>query len=270
MKKYLAFLFAFSASCSPRIIEKSLWQTSRVEVDSRTSEYGEMRLYDSDTKMFYSISNDSTNLYLCLATKDESIQQQIMLAGMDVWIDTAKKSKQLIGIKYPLKASQMPAPPIKSNNDPNQKPDFSKLRQNFILSQKVADIKGFKNIPDGLSPLETKTGFKIKMEWDSNGTLIYEMKIPLVNWYRKISFADSTKIFTLTVNINAIQMPNRNGSSLGGDPADGGFQRPAPGGKGNGYPGGRPPMNNDQMNGMMAMSATYSFRMNFKLNVNAQ
>lgn len=273
MKKYFAILLFFAVSCAPKYIEKSLWQIPSVSVDARSLEYDMIRLYNSKTKMVFSISNDSTNLYLCFATKDADIQRQIILAGMEVWIDTTKKSKHQIGIKYPLQNGQTMPPPPKPNSY-GQKPDSLMFRQYFLLTQKIMDIKGFQNITNGLSPLETKQGLKIKIGWDSDQTLVYEIQIPLEKWYKNITQVDSAKIFTLSVNINAVQIPNMNGSPM--DPGGGGFQNPPPGNMGSGGPGGggpgggSPPPMNGPPKGMAAMSESRSFETNFKLNIDAK
>lgn len=250
-------------SCSSKLYEQTTWQESNVTVDASASEYGNLRNYDSETKMLYSISNDSTNIYFCFATTDENIQRQIMMAGMEVWIDTTRKSKQEIGIKYPRAGSSMPIPQMNMVHDTIVKPDQTIMRKNFLSMQKVAEMKGFRNIPNGLSPLETASGLKIKMAWDTNETLIYEIQIPLRDWYKEYSRVDSAKLFTLTVNVNAIQMPN-----MGGPPGGGGFGGSPPGGMGGG-PGGSPPPDG-QMGGMMEMTQPHSFKTNFKLNTNAK
>lgn len=270
MKKYLISLLIFTASCSPKVVEKSIWQSLPVTVDARTSEYKDMRFYNSKTRMFYSVYNDSINLYVCLTIKDEKIQQQIVMAGMEVWIDTTKRNRQLTGIKYPIKTSQRPEMSPEPNGFPAQKPDISMIRQNFMLTPMVGEIKGFNNIPEGLSPLVTMEGLKVKMEWDGNESLIYELQVPLEIWYKKINFVDSTDIFCLTVNINALEMPGMKGDPPGDGPGGVGFGGNPPEGMGNNFSGGRPSMDSEGMGGIMGMSEAHSFKMNFKLNLDAK
>ncbi len=269
MQKYLILLALFFVSCSPKYTEKAMWQSGHVSIDANTSEYGKIRYGNSETKLLYSIYNDSDNLYVCLTTSDNNTQHQIMLGGMEVWIDTVKKSLQHTGIKYPLKVNQPQDFSIKPNIDSAQKRDFHNLRQQFLLNQSVMDISGFKNYQNGLYSLETKKGIKVKMGWDSSTTLIYEIQIPLESWYKKLVFADSAKVFTLTVNINAVPVPNMGNQPPDGMPGGGPPGGP-PMGQMGGMPPGMPPMGGGQMGGMMAMSEPHSFKMNFKLNMHAK
>src|SRR3989344_7446144 len=119
----IAAILVTAASCTPKVAETIALQKTEVVVDGKANEYGTFRYYNSEAKMFYALSNDTENLYLCLKVNDETMQQQIMMAGMEVWIDTTKKAKEKIGILYPVaaKRGEMLRPVME--NGPRQKPD---------------------------------------------------------------------------------------------------------------------------------------------------
>jgi len=274
------------AACSPKIADKILWQAKPVVIDGKANEYPDMRYYSTETKMFYSLSNDGTNLYLCFRINDESMQMKIMNAGMEVWIDTLVKSKEQIGILFPLADGEKMnmkeiSPPMGSER---QKPDRYSMKKGFLLKQNLMQMVGFKNIANDMIPIDDHSGINVKIDWDNDNAMIYEAMIPYMAFYKEsVSAIDTSKIFTLTININGIQMPEtpQGGGQAGGRPPQGG----GPGGSGGqGGPGGAPPsgggnlgggrqpgnmprMNNEQMKNKMSMFEKSTFVMHFKLNI---
>lgn len=242
-------------SCSPKTAIIISYQTAKVSIDGNADEYGDFYYYSTEAKMYYSLSNDSSNLYLCLKVGDENIQQQILIAGMNVWLDTLSKSKEQIGIKYPLAGARPARPEFKGN--PNEKPDFSLMKQNLLLSQKTMNLFGFKNIANGPHLLQTSEGIKLQINWDSSNSMIYELAVPLKNWYKPIlDKSDTAKIFTLTISVNALEMPSVPPAGFDGPPP-GDMGGMPPGGMGG--PGMGPPMD--------GMTQKKTIKTNFKLNV---
>lgn len=262
MKKFLIPL-SLLTFCSPKVIETAVKQNNPVTVDANASEYGRLRYYDPDTKLFYHLASDTGNFYVCITTSDEATQQQIVLAGMEVWIDTTKKATQRVGVRYPLPMREMELPARRPSPGGNPFPDPAQFKRQVLVSQKVAELKGFKKIPDGLTPLETAEGFKVGIGWDKNDILVYELKVPLKNWYKNSSLAGNTKVFCLTIKINAVQLPS--GSSPSGYM---GYEPPS--GMSGGFPGGGPPPGGPPPGAgpggaLAAMSEPHSLTMNFKL-----
>jgi hypothetical protein len=90
---FIVFCMILTA-CSPKIADKLAWQSNPVIIDGQALEYQPMREYSNETKMFYALSNDKKNLYVCLKTNDEAMQKKIMRAGMEIWIDTTSRAKK--------------------------------------------------------------------------------------------------------------------------------------------------------------------------------
>lgn len=256
-------LLLLLASCSPKIVEKAIRQKNPVTIDANSSEYGRMRFYSPEAKMLYTISNDGHYLYLCFRTADEAMQRQILLSGMEIRLGTKTKSAQQISIKYPLKNNEPPAFATQTTMNEKRQPDPAQFRQRFLLNQKVAEVKGFKDLPDGLCALETEQGFKAAVGWDTADIFIYELQVPLKSWYRNVLLSDSSRVFSLTVTVDAPSLPS--GGPRGGPP-DG--DRPAGMGHGNGPPGGRKPPGDAPGFGPPPASEPRSFSTNFKLNTN--
>lgn len=242
-------------SCSPKKVIIISYQTSKVSIDGKADEYGDFHYYSTEANLYYAISNDSSNLYLCLKVSDENIQQQILIAGMNVWLDTVSKTKEQIGLKYPLPAALPARPNFKGN--PNEKPDFSILKQNMLLSQKTMELYGFKNTTNGPNSLQTSEGIKLQINWDSS-SMIYELAIPIKNWYKPtLVKSDTAKIFTLTISVNALELPSMPPAGFEGLPPGGDMGGTPPGGMGG--PGMRPPMD--------GLTQKKTIKTNFKLHI---
>src|SRR5438876_522138 len=100
------FLLALLSSCSKTIYD-NVWQSKPVTVDGNSKEWEiPLRFYDSKSKLQYIVTNDSSNMYVCIRVTDERLQAKIMNAGMSVWIDTTGKNKQQVGITFPLGSSE--------------------------------------------------------------------------------------------------------------------------------------------------------------------
>jgi len=259
-------------ACSPKIADKISWQSNPVIIDGKAVEYQHMRNYINETKMVYSLSNNSKNLYLCLKTSDEIMQRKIIRAGMEIWIDTTTKAKKQIGILYPLPNSHkmnLGEMQVPVNNE-RKMPDITKMKQMFTLEQTSMQLVGFKHNISGLRHLEDNSGIKVKLNWDSTNTMIYEVVVPLKTFYSEpVSNSDSTKSFNLTIEVNGIAMPkmplgDRPG---GGDDPGGGMQ--GGGMQGGGMQGG-PPHGSNSMGNMSTMTEKNTFTKKFRLAVKEQ
>jgi len=94
-------MIALLLSCS-KTTYKSIWQLTPVNADGFSYEWSiPLRFSDSGSKLNYSITNDSEDLYISLRITEEQTQMKIMNAGFQVGIDTTgKKASQAI-IKFP-------------------------------------------------------------------------------------------------------------------------------------------------------------------------
>jgi hypothetical protein len=258
-------------ACSPKIADKISWQSKPVIIDGRAIEYQNMRNYINETKMAYSLSNNRKNLYLCLKTSDENMQRKIIRAGMEIWIDTTTKAKKQIGILYPLAnihKTNLGEFQVPMNNE-RKMPDITKIKQKFALEQTSMELIGFKHNISGLMNIEDKSGIKVKLNWDSTNTMIYEIVVPLKTFYREtISNSDSTKSFILTIDVNGIAMPKmQQGDRPGGGDGPG---SDGPGGGGmqdGGGMQGAPPRGSDSMGNMGTIFEKNTFTKKFRLAV---
>lgn len=259
-------------ACSPKIADKISWQSIPVNVDGQAIEYQHMRNYINETKMTYSLSNDRKNLYLCLRTSDETMQKKIMRAGMEIWIDTTVREKKITGILFPLANGYKMKPEVTGLplDGERQRPDFSIMKQKFLLGQTFMQLEGFRHVPNGLSHLENNSGIKVRINWDSTNAMVYEASVPFKTFYREsLTAKDSIKVFSLTININAVTMPHMQQGGGQGREGHGGEGRGGEGRGGGEMSGGHHP----DENGMEDRSATpgkITFSKKFRLEIKTQ
>ena len=208
-----------------------------------------LRFCDKKSKLQYSISNDSKNIYICIKATDEQYQAKIIRAGMQINIDTSGKEGQQMSISYPI--------PMVSNEKPkmpdNMKPGLEKDKNNnpmktqFLLEHKEMQLSGFKPPINGIVPFKNDYGIFVNIDWDSLNIMYYKAIIPFNTFYKEALIqSDSSKIFYFSFVVNAMDMPDNKmeGPPGGGKMPEGGNMPNAGGGEmggGRGMGNGGPP-----------------------------
>ena len=242
MKKSGLFLLALLvfSSCSDKIYSSLQWQSKKVTTDGRIPEWeNPLRLYDTKSKINYTISNDRQNLYVCMKFSDEISQIKVLQGGMEFRIDTTGSNTLPIAFIFPIAGQQVLQ---KGKSAEKGKKDFSDdlyrsaMKQGQISQTKNAQLIGFKPPLEGfLSLLNTSSGISAAINMDSLGIMYYETIIPFSTFYKdEITAADTNKIFSFEIKVNALPAPAMKEGSGGGGKGGGGKG----GGKGGGGMGG--------------------------------
>lgn len=224
MKKsglFLLALLAFS-SCSDKIYSSLQWQSNKVTTDGRIPEWSNpLRLYDTKSKINYTISNDRQNLYVCMKFSDEISQIKVLQGGMEFRIDTSGKKTLPIAFIFPIAGQQMLQ---KAKSAEKNKKGFSEdiyrsaMKHEQLSQTKNARLIGFKPPLGGmLSLLNTSSGISAAINMDSLGIMYYESVIPFSTFYKnEITAADTNKIFNFEIKVNALPTPSMNEKANGG------------------------------------------------------
>lgn len=249
---FACLLIVFLTACSPKVIESISWQAANPIIDGQINEYKDLPYFSCEGKVFYQISNNQSHLFLNLKIIDKHLQFQALKGGMEVWLDTTKKSTRNTGIRFPIASAMDIKPEIPKELSLRKKPDPKNMLQDLIANQIAIELKGFKNLVSGTYPINNKSGIEVRLGIDSQEALIYETAIPFSTFYKNtIAEPDTARVFTMTIKILASEMPSRPmGNEMGSSPSMGGGNM-GRGGMGN--PGGgempqRPVGNPDGMN----------------------
>lgn len=245
-------LVIFSCSSSKNILSIESAETS-VVIDGNLSEWkSSNRSYNTGTKLRYGFSRDEDNLYAYFVAQDEQTQMKILNGGLTLKIDTLGGRKGHVTITYPFLDTE------KKPTAPREK--MTGGIKSFLKSQATTiKLTGFKHLPvtSGLIPVQNNLGLKAALEWGVDGSMIYELCLPLRSFYS----IKSENILGITATVNAGSAPQGGSGSMppGGGPSGGppGGMMPDRGGSGPG--GGSAPQ------GMGDFNKASSFRIIIKL-----
>jgi hypothetical protein len=85
----------------PEIASK--WRDKDIIIDASDDEWqGAMQYYDEKTDTGIGVSNDDTDLYLCLTTSDLEIQTDVVSKGFMVWFNGKGSKAKELGIRFPV------------------------------------------------------------------------------------------------------------------------------------------------------------------------
>ena len=250
MRKINPYLDAFLlgvtlASCSSSPLIQSIPQTKPIVVDGDASDWQlPLAFYDKETKLSFTVSNDSTKLYFCFEAFAQELQTKIVRGGLQIAIDTTGGKGNDITLQYPVPATMQRVEPQGASGYGSSSDNFDPigaLRRNFLRSQAtMMQLTGFFPPAGGLVSQKNPFGIEVRINWDTiNNVLNYEAAIPFSMFYKRfLSASDSSKVFGLTFTVNGVTRTGAGKRQKEPDEtADGGGNYPG-GGAGGGYTGG--------------------------------
>jgi uncharacterized membrane protein YgcG len=202
---------------------------ANVVIDGSLSEWGDsLSYYNSETEINYTLANDKDNLYLVLKTKDPVEQAKILHSGITLGIDTKGKKKAAYSVTFPVQDNEGK---LSGNSNAAQE---KKLEVVLTRLRKIK-AEGFKDVDYDLITLENTYGFKIALNFDPKGFLVYEESIPLALFH-----ADDLKKneWAFNITINGAQKKDDADDQAKNSPMGGGKGRRGGGGGGGGFSGG--------------------------------
>jgi len=195
---------------------------AHVTIDGNTAEWGDsLSYYNSQTQLNYTLANDKDNLYLVLKTQDLKQQANILSWGVTLGIDTKGHKKPSYSVTFPVQEQDSPEP-AENNTDKEKKYEAS------LTKLKRIKADGFKDVENDVFTLQNTYGFRVAIDYDAQGALVYEEVIPL-----SLFHADEMKKneWAFNIKINGPQ-PIAKKEDGSGDEAQG------MGGRGGGHRGG--------------------------------
>ena len=234
----LALMGLGLAGCSPIATTNSLWQQTRVS-PAEPGQWRETALDDKETGLSYVITNDRENLYVLLQTSDPVTQRKMLMAGMELAIDTMGRRKGHCSIVFPedeapiLGIGGMDRSQARLGREPG---GLSEMLGRMIDSKSHMTLSGFKNHRNGRLPRLTEGGIGLALDLDTAGVLSYRAVIPLHTFSRNLEEgADPEGPFTLIVTVKGVDM-----SRMGAGPPRGVPDSRMPGRTPRGAPGRAP------------------------------
>lgn len=218
---------------------------ANVVIDGNLQEWGDSLSYYNDaTQVNYTLANDKDHLYLVLKTNDSVEQAKILRSGVTFSIDTKARKKSSYSVTFPMYQEENKS--FGSTGADQEK----KLEAGLTKLRKI-QVEGFKDVEYDQITIDNTYGFKVAIEYDNRGYLVYEEAIPLA-----LLHADELKknVWAFNIKINGQQraalktntdeagrntgMGGRGGGGRGGRGGAGGR-----GGRGGGFSNGNTPNN---------------------------
>jgi len=219
---------------------ESLYQNPQLIIDGLSNDWETALDYKKSNEIYYSITNDTNNLYIRLNVNDQAIQRKIMMSGLTIWIDTTGSKKQELGIQCPVKKDfgKMDRKAMMRSGDINT------LKIDPVLEMELIGFS--KNIEYSFSSSKLY-GIEISILQDNFKSMFYEMMIPFSALSTDFYSLHSKKL-NIGIETGSIELPSQgNPSSMversgrGGGKAGGGGGRAGGGTKPSGGMGGKGP-----------------------------
>jgi len=211
---------------------------SNITIDGYLNEWGDsLRYYNQDKQLNYALANDQDNLYMAIRINDRSEQIRVLRAGLTLGIDTRGKKKETFTMTFPV-GDQSPqgmaetAQDLQSGNSDIKQEDHEELMEAKLTKLREIEVTGFKDIESETMTTSNTYGFKVAIDYDKDGNLVYEAAIPLKFFHADDLFKNE---WAFNFKINGITKPGQDKNSGNHD----GMTRGGSGGLGGGGGGGR-------------------------------
>ena len=153
--------------------------------------------YDSDSRLRWLISNDTSNLFIRIDTDNPITIKKILNLGMSIYFDTLLKKQEGIALNYPIfETSELSKKDKEKKNNINQNTNERGIKLGLMLQKTASTIKFIKNKEIHIfNTFDKNSEISANIKADNNGNLQYYTKIP----FKLIS---SKNIYNLSIGID--------------------------------------------------------------------
>lgn len=177
----------------------SLKAPKQVKADGKNLEWqDQFQAYNKRTDLYYTLSNDTENLYLVVKSTDPANSNKILNGGISFTINKEGKKRNSSGpeVTYPLA----------------RRGGMRQSGRKLHLAQvKEIKIKNFAGITDTLISIYNLHRIKAFAAVDTSGLFFYELAVPL-----KLIDLQVESTFAYNIKINGLQLGSFAGSRGGG------------------------------------------------------
>ena len=200
---------------------------------------GNGQYFDEDFKVWVSVMNDDTSLYLRLLSRSHKSKMMFIRGGFTVWLNNSGDTEQQFGLQFPLPRQKMMRGSAADHKSRNSMEEMLEDSQYSLVILNGSD-KTRQTMP---TTKAAEMGIYARLGIEQ-GYLIYELKVPI-----PLAASKDTKIIGVGLESGKISRPSGGGSSGGGGGGKGGGGGGKGGGKGGGskmgggggsHSGGRP------------------------------
>ena len=186
----LLILFLTAVPGSGKDLElKSTWRDRTIAIDGANEDWtGKLQTLEKEDYSF-GVMNDQDYLYFCLVTGDPNRQEQMMLQGFVLWFDAKGGHSTSFGIECPISIYDLPIQfpsgleSLQRQEQQQQEKKPRPLFQSIPRERLEETLRKLKVDGPGkdiweIFPIDKVKGIEAAVKI-TNGTLVYELKIPL-------------------------------------------------------------------------------------------
>jgi hypothetical protein len=170
-------LLAFALTgCGTTMHLPSHWNEQKIVVDGNKNDWDVTYLID-DNKLVIGFLNDSSFVYLLLATNDRPLAMQLM-RGLTVWFDPQGGTEKTFGIRYPL-GGMFPRGARSGGDQESDSPPITEMPGSRATELEMLGPKD--NDRHRMQIMETG-GIQAKVSLTGN-SFVYELRVPYSDAY---------------------------------------------------------------------------------------
>ncbi len=164
---------------------ESHWSVEEFLIDGKLDEWSGYPLNHFENEYVSAgIRNDSSNMYLMLATRDRKIMNQLTLSGVKIWFDNENKKNKKFGLHYFGEVPADKLPKSEFMKVSKEREEFGKLKRDefkgkigiinnsepvFIVNRQAVEPAAASDFFKGVYLVE------IRMPINSEGSLLYNI-----------------------------------------------------------------------------------------------
>jgi len=190
----------------PKIQEGGFHAPAYVKIDGQPVEWNKFQAYNTSTRTFYTIANDSDRLYLAIHVADYYTMQKLLQGGVTLSVlNNDKKLEQgAIAITFPFLSQAIAGGALIRIKDTATNMQERLVSINNQLTTNATEIRvtGVSGITDTIISVYNEYGIKAAIAFDMNRELTYELSVPLKYLKERI---DNSGRLKYNVKINGIK-----------------------------------------------------------------
>jgi hypothetical protein len=137
----------------------------------------EQMRYDKKSGIMYVFARDAKKFYAYVRISDEMLQRQVMIQGLNFWIDSTGRKKQLFGMKFPNVKQKQRNKPMQMQGDlPSEerpeRPDFESFNELVVYGLSEPKVPDYLFMPNNI-------GFCASAIINEYGVLYLKYTLPL-------------------------------------------------------------------------------------------
>ena len=213
----ISLSFSAHAQKLPKVQKIAVRAPGNIKIDGKTTEWNdEFQAYNSGNYIYYTVSNDDSNLYLTLKTDRPLSSEKLLRGGITFTVASVVTKKSAVSLTFPAirkrsnsEITQLKDSPHRYKNyisdtiTNKNKIDSLILSSNRQIKENLKDIlvSGIDEITEPLISIYNEQAIKVSVSVNSRMQIVYELAVPLKLLAKAI---DANGKFKYNIKMNSL------------------------------------------------------------------